>query len=219
MPNSKISLVTAIFMIVTALLCDLLNLIPLLNFFVTPVAWLVFFSWFVVLGVPFTKKIARNSLGALVIGFIPVISMLPETTLAVALNILSVWAEEKIKAAAGNEEPGEGEIKEDAPIARRLQERGGVQPPVAAGSLAQESAGKRSGDQVPLEEDERYKALLGASKPAFSDVRPKPQAQKKIEEEKPQENGGDEGLGEEDWLEEDWDHGSEREGEDERQAA
>jgi hypothetical protein len=97
--EQKISLVSAIFMIGTALAIDasqaLLNFIPFVGSFFASIigigAWILFFLWFRFRGVKKWK--AQGALiGALIVSIIPVLNALPEWTLSVVLAVISANA-------------------------------------------------------------------------------------------------------------------------------
>ncbi len=86
-------------MICTAAVLDLISLIPIVNIVVDVLAWLIFFFWFRELGFPFTKnnKLMGSVVVSFIIGFIPILSILPEITLGVLLNILIINGEQIAK--------------------------------------------------------------------------------------------------------------------------
>lgn len=116
MEDKEIKKVTATFMIVVALLFDviqaLINLLPfagqILSFFVSIFAFLTFYVWFKIHGTSFSKPTrALKFLGGFSIELIPVLNMLPAWTLAVVLII----GETKVKKIVGKVPGGEKLVK------------------------------------------------------------------------------------------------------------
>ena len=95
--RQRINSVTTIFMVTTAIIFDLISLIPIVNIVSELVAYVVFGVWFYLLGVGFMnpKRFATAAVSA-VIGFIPFVSMLPELTIAVVVVIFMVKSEDKL---------------------------------------------------------------------------------------------------------------------------
>jgi hypothetical protein len=93
----RIGIVSIIFLIITAIIFDLISLIPFVNIVSGLIAYAVFGIWFYILGVGFMnpKRFATAAVSA-VIGFIPFLSMLPELTIAVIVVILMVKSEDTL---------------------------------------------------------------------------------------------------------------------------
>jgi|GEM_PF-6589739 len=106
--RSRISFVTAFFLIATAVTFDLIGglaaFVPGLGTVVAVFAYILFFLWFALLGVQFMSgKKALQKLGTMAVGFIvealPFLGALPALTMSVILIVLITYAEDK-KAAA-----------------------------------------------------------------------------------------------------------------------
>jgi hypothetical protein len=95
--SSRIPETTAFLMIGTALFFDLLSIVPVVNWIAAIFAWMTFGLWFLMRGVGFInpKKLATWGVAAL-IGLIPALSAIPELTLAVAVTIMLVRAEDRL---------------------------------------------------------------------------------------------------------------------------
>ena len=93
----RINNITAGFMIAVAIVFDLISIIPFINILVDIVAWLVFGFWFALLGVGFINP-RRFAVMAtsFIVGAIPVVSTLPELTVAIIVTILMVKSEDKL---------------------------------------------------------------------------------------------------------------------------
>ncbi|MCC6290669.1 hypothetical protein IT398_01195 [Candidatus Nomurabacteria bacterium] len=95
--KTRISLASMIFMPALAFVFDIFSLIPLINLIVAPITWIIFTIWFFLEGVnPFSGRRAAVAIGSFVIGLIPVLSMLPETTIGVVSIIFMVKSEDAL---------------------------------------------------------------------------------------------------------------------------
>lgn len=100
----RISKLTATFMLVIALIIDLVELLLalllvglVLNRLITLLEWFIFGLWFTILGVPFFtggKRMATTT-GGIIIGLIPGVGALPEFTLSIFLLILISRSEDR----------------------------------------------------------------------------------------------------------------------------
>lgn len=95
--ESKISDTTAALMIGTAVILDLISIIPVVGqAFASVGSFVIFLIWFLILGLPLvTPKKLLTTLSAYIIEFIPAISALPAITVGVILMIVLTRAEEK----------------------------------------------------------------------------------------------------------------------------
>ncbi len=93
----KIGIFSAMIMICTALVFDLLSIIPFINIIVDIIAWTIFLLWFYLSGVSFSKHphILGVAAGSFIIGAIPFLSILPEITAGVVTNIAITRMQEK----------------------------------------------------------------------------------------------------------------------------
>jgi hypothetical protein len=96
MKPQRINSLNAGLLILAAIIFDLLSIIPLINVITAFVAWLIFGVWFYLLGVGFMnpKRFATIAV-SLIIGVIPVLSVLPELTVAIIAIIIMVKSEDK----------------------------------------------------------------------------------------------------------------------------
>ncbi|MEN9604566.1 MAG: hypothetical protein RJB39_251 [Candidatus Parcubacteria bacterium] len=94
---SRISTLEAFIAIAVALIFDALSLIPFLNILIDVLAWFVFGIWLITNGVPpkMGYRITGTASLSFIIGFIPIVSWLPEITASIIFIILSIKAEEK----------------------------------------------------------------------------------------------------------------------------
>ncbi|MEA1929547.1 MAG: hypothetical protein U9M92_01500 [Patescibacteria group bacterium] len=92
----KISWLSAAFLIVVALVLDLISLIPIVNIIVAPTAWIIFGLWLYILGVGLLnmRRLAAPII-SLIIEVIPAVSVIPSLTLAMIITIVIVRFEEK----------------------------------------------------------------------------------------------------------------------------
>lgn len=100
MPNPKprrINSLNAGLLIFVAIIFDLLSIIPFLNVITSFVAWLIFLVWFYILGVGFInpKRFATIAI-SFIIGVIPILSILPELTIAIIATIIMVKSEDRL---------------------------------------------------------------------------------------------------------------------------
>ena len=93
----RIDNVTAGLMITVAVIFDILSLIPLLNILVDIIAWLIFGLWFTLRGISFLnpRRFATFAV-SFIVGLIPILSILPELTLAIIATILMVKSEDRL---------------------------------------------------------------------------------------------------------------------------
>lgn len=86
----KIGAVTTASMIFLALIFDAISLIPFVNLTSAFVAWLIFGTWFYLLGLGFANPRRIATIGtSFLIEFIPIISMIPSITFGVWFIIFS----------------------------------------------------------------------------------------------------------------------------------
>lgn len=96
-----------IFLPMAALFFDLLSLIPFLNVIVAPIAWITVTLWLYLEGVsPLSGRRLATIGVSFIVGLIPILSMLPEITLAVVAIILMVKLEDRVTKAV----PGLGAV-------------------------------------------------------------------------------------------------------------
>jgi hypothetical protein len=107
--NRRIGNLTAIFMIVIAVILDIIEFVLaifgiglILNRALTFIEYSVFIFWFWMLGVSFTKFDNKHatrrfywSLGSMILEFIPIIGALPAFTAGVVRTIFTVRAEDR----------------------------------------------------------------------------------------------------------------------------
>jgi len=92
----RVSAVSATLMICTAIIFDLVSLIPLINIITGALALLTFGMWFIIKDVSLVSP-SRLTTGLLagIIEVYPVLSMLPATTIGVIIVIISSRFEDK----------------------------------------------------------------------------------------------------------------------------
>lgn len=96
-PRSRIDNTTASFMIVVALIFDLLNWIPFVNIVIAIIAWLIFGLWFYIKGVGFLNpRRLATAAGGFLIEVIPLLAWLPGLTTAIIITIIMVKSEDRL---------------------------------------------------------------------------------------------------------------------------
>lgn len=128
--KERITNITASLMIATAFIFDIISAFPIGGQLVADTgSTVVFLIWFLILGLPLLspRKILTYA-GAFIISIIPVISALPEITLAIVIFILITRTEDKLgvqvlsKKGLSNPSSIAGGIRSQSD---RLQERSG----------------------------------------------------------------------------------------------
>jgi len=97
MKKQRIENVPAVFLVIGAIVVDLFNWIPGVGSVVTAIAWFIFNLYFYFKGISIFsgKKLAAN-LGAIIVGLIPFLDVLPETLVGMIAIIMYVRAEDKL---------------------------------------------------------------------------------------------------------------------------
>lgn len=116
---SRISTMATIFLIIGAVIVDIINIFPAVGSITTAIGWFIFNLYFYFAGISVFsgKKLAVN-LGAIIIGLIPFLEVLPETTVGIISIIVFVKAEDKLglKLPLSGKDPLKGALSTKPPI-------------------------------------------------------------------------------------------------------
>lgn len=95
--KSRIGQIEGYAMIGVAGLFDIISIVPFLNIVSEILAAIVFGIWFITNGVPpkISYKVGATAVGSAIIGFIPVLSILPEMTCFIVITLYMYRQEEK----------------------------------------------------------------------------------------------------------------------------
>lgn len=95
--KSRIGQIEGYAMIAVAGLFDIISIVPLLNIVSEILALIVFGIWFITNGVPprISYKVGATAVGSAIIGFIPVLSILPEMTSFIVITLYMYKKEER----------------------------------------------------------------------------------------------------------------------------
>ncbi len=95
--NDRLSKMAIGGLVTVAVIMDLLNWIPAIGSIVTAIGWVALNVFFYLKGISvFSGKKLATNLASITIGLIPVLEVLPETTVGIIAIIMFVKAEDKL---------------------------------------------------------------------------------------------------------------------------
>lgn len=154
--KSRIGQIEGYAMIAVAFVFDLISIIPFLNIVSEILAAIVFGIWFITNGVPpkISYKVGATAVGSAIIGFIPLLSILPEMTSFILITLYMYKKEETRESAEKAAQTGSKSTNRAVTVQPSAQQpkiigMGGATQPLS------QNVGRVIGDLNPEEETDK----------------------------------------------------------------